>query len=635
MTAPYDVAGEKLLQAALEAAFSSPNVNGGRYLTFAVQRRGRVNESDLLLYCEQWYPLPQAKNQYDAFGYRPALGGPEDRSCIALHVGGAGVYIQGRGETVSCMAPIAACYSLGIPPDVGKQLPSSCLFWDGLEKFNQRRFAERPPTAAAAFIQLKHEKSYAPSIAAGPVTSRSVRMQKWTWNDVSEQQFGSAKSELTLRRFDKYRPVANVHEAESLIAEKVEEMDPSNSWVGTDMVHPHRICVGEFIWYMTQIWSDCSLTKCGTRWRPRSLPCGTDKGSIYLASSEGGGSKSICAIGKQYWVIAARPLMAACALKIDPEIAVLTPSFQVFWETVSCSPERARAIANPYRSGTSVIDCIVSQGMPAWATEADVADFNNEQFREVNAILEKQLFIQLQMFANRNGFWSGGSALPNVCLSKDDFIDWVCRWAPDSVVERTFRTRIRPGFLEKGGISMDDAGTYFAVETCNDSALAMLVILSAVMVGVAPETAALMPFANAFWDFVAGLESAASVKARRARLRHGRAEEVRHDDPARVAAKPDVSDREVKEIKSRMMAFKLSRFRHFSIEGTIRSLPRSIPGIEVVGDGEWVGINNPAGRISSDIVWTVQNVLMSRYTHIAKETISYIVESELGGMKKP
>ena len=540
MQGKFDVRAEEHLKAALHSAYSSANTNNGRYLSFRVQGpESSVTENRLFEYCTEWLPLTTDRPKYDTSGYRPLLAGEEDRSVVGLNIGGHQVYVQGRMETVMCLGPIAACFSLGIPPHIGRVLPSSAPFWDGLEKFRQIR--DRPPTTVPISGSGKRDMAFW-EMACQDDTAVTCRMisdyyslvrsrgsvawrqhAKKIWPDVFESKFSLAQEELILQPLDRFRPVDSERDADRLIEEQMEEMEKvkTNSWVCVEMAQMTRIRTGQFIWYMTQVWPDCVVTKCGTRWRPRVLPDGNDKGSMYLSSADSGatGSTTVCAIGKQYLLQALMPLMAACSLRIHPSVACRTASFTKFWQLVGSSGDLSRRLLNPFTEGSSCWS-VGADLNPAWASPQDKAEWEEGgQFEYENQLCTRMLQICLHTFVGTNGFWSGGDALPGVSLSRKDFVDWILLWEPDAYVEAVGRFRVRPSCLEKGGISIERGGAYFAIQTSNEPAIAMLVILAAVMAGVAPEIAALCRYAVPFWTLVEKLQSGHSVVSRRESLR--------------------------------------------------------------------------------------------------------------------
>jgi hypothetical protein len=171
------------------------------------------------------------------------------------------------------------------------------------------------------------------------------------------------------------------------------------------------------------------------------------------------------------------------------------------------------------------------------------------------------LLVNLHTFFNTNAFWSGGEALPDVSLSRKDFVDWIMLWEPDSVVESVGRFRVRPAFLDKGGISIERGGAYFAIQTSNEPAMALLVVLSAVMAGIPPEIAALCKFAYPFWDYVASRSSTAAVRDRRKSLRRLRDFKIGKSN----TVDPAPTDPLERFVKLRLLQFQSSKLSHLSV----------------------------------------------------------------------
>ena len=533
----YDVESERCLRFALDSAHAAPHTSGGRYAFFPIRTRTGPSEKQLIEYCSEWFSGRPGRGRVEVTGYRPFLASNEDRSLIGLH--SSGVYAQGRVDSVSSLSVIAACYSLGIPAAVGKRLPSSAPFWDAIERLGfVKQTGERPGTASHAFIQVKDKRKNFDA------TSSYKFKLPILWPDEAEQMYQASRRELTVQPFDRFRSVSSLAEADELIKMKMRAMEPSltNSYVCVELTHPLRIFVGEFIWFFTQVWPDCELTKCGTRWRPRCIPCGSLTGSVQLASSEsqtGGGSKCISAGGKRYLIQALMPLMAACSLKLDPQVAAKTESFRIFWSTMSADPSRIYRTESLERN--TVVDLAFFKRNHLWVSPEDRQFWHACNTASINSILEKQFFICLMIFNSRNGFWSGASALPHVQLTRDDFVDFVSGWTPDVCFESAGFLKARPAFLPKGGISMDESGKYFSIQTSNAGAIAMLIMLAAFLVGVPPHIAALCQYANLFWDYMQSLHSLEYVMDRRLQLLKG---QKSHTD-----------------LESRLLAFKLSSFK--------------------------------------------------------------------------
>ena len=497
----------------LRAAFADPNTNSGRYLCFSIQGM-RANDNELLGYCNEWLPVPLIK--FDVGGYRPALLCEDDRTAIQLNSGGGSVFIQGRMEAVVILAPVAASFALRIPPNIAKVLPCAVFFWDGLEKCNRLRptYSCRPPTTVPTGSRSKEKVWEVACQDKSAVTSDQIRnlyslnetvWLKKVWPDMCESRFQDAKTDLQLRPLSRYLNVST-DEANALISEKVASMiaSRSNAWVGVDMQYPARIFVGQFIYYFATVWPDCVLTKCGTRWRPRED--GYEKGSVYLTSPEDkvSGCKSLAAIGKVSFLHAWMPVMAACALQIDPLVAIKTRAFRDFFASVNSSPESSRLLSfDRFREGTWVSDCVGNSplSIPSWASPADIEDWKSSNFQIHHQVCKKQFYVLLHLMTHTNGFWSGGVALPGVSLSRSDFVDWVLMWEPDALVESVGRFRVRPSYLEKGGIGIEQGGAYFSLQTVSEPAVALLIILSSLMAGVPPPIAALCEYAIPFWDF--------------------------------------------------------------------------------------------------------------------------------------
>ena len=431
------------------------------------------------------------------------------------------------------LAPIAASFALGLEPRVAQLLPSTRYFWDGLEKYNRMGSLRRPPTAfdTSAGGKNKQEVWELASQDTTAVTSSQIlnyyaltanrESSAWKqharqiWPDAYESRFLDAKRDLQLKPLGRYLNVS-LAEAERLISEKANAMIASrtNSWCSIDMTYPNKIYVGEFIYYFTTIWPDCVLFKGGTRWRPRDD--GYEKGAVYLCSPEdySAGCVTIACIGKASLLHAWIPLMAACSLLIDPDVAAQTKAFAPFWESVGSSYASRRRLPNPYTAGRFVCESFVSN---PWTTEPDpMFEFENE-------LCTKLFYHNLHLLTHTNGFWSGGEALPGVSLSRNDFVDWAFLWEPDALVESVGRFRVRPVYLEKGGLGVEKGGAYFSVQTSNDPVLSMLIMLSAVQAGVPPAIAALCKFADPFWDFALARTSEEQVERRRDQLRQLRA----------------------------------------------------------------------------------------------------------------
>ena len=607
----YDELAERRLKEAIRAAYSAEHINSGRYVSFAVQGRVSVSEADLLRYCDEW--LPTARVRFDTNGFRPALVSDVDRTMIGTNTGGGSVYVQGRMEAVVVLAPIAAAFALGIAPSVAKVLPSTRYFWDGLEKYGRLHphYSTRPPTTLPDPSTGGKKELEVWELACqdkSAVTSKQIyeyfalssdrssvawgAHAKKIWPDSLEFRFAEAVRDLQLRPLARYLNPGSLAEANRLIARKVEEMMASrtNSWCGVDMSYPNRIHTGEFIFYLTSIWPDCVLTKCGTRWRPRVLPDGSEKGSVYLSSPEdknsGGGATSIACIGKVSLAHAWMPLMAACSLMIDPAVAARTEAFKIFWDSVASSFEASLTLPNPYRSGAFVSGQSTGSG---WATEADMADWNCEKFGFENDLCKRLFYLNLHILTNTSGFWSGGDALPGVSLSRNDFVDWIFLWEPDAYVESVGRFRVRPAYLEKGGIGVEKGGAYFSIQTSNDPAMAMLVILSSVMAGIPPAVAALCEFANPFWDFAfARTNSQPQIAARRNYLRQLRAFNVAGPVPRSVPSSsslvfdsPKIDLSEITgEITAKLRSFELCNQRSLVMAYNAKMGPQEIAQVE-------------------------------------------------------
>lgn len=530
----FDADAERLLRLALDAAKSASNKDGGRYAYFPDRGRIGLSEKRLIEYCSEWFPGRPGR-QFATQGYRPGLHSVEDRSLIGLH--SSGLYVQGRVDSVVCLSVIAACCSLGISSHTGKALPSSTAFWDAIDSFGVSNLVSesRPGTASRAFIAIDRSKS-----KIEPQKREFEFKLPFQWPDDSEQLYQKALREVTIQSFPKFRIVSCIAEADDLIKSKMRSMESSrtNSYVCVELSHPLKLLVGEFIWFFTCLWPDSALSNCGTRWRPR-----TTTGAVQLISSESvtGGSRGISASGKQFLIDAFMPLMAACSLFLDPRIAAKTDSFRVFWNTMSCDPPRFPDKFN--HSNETIIDYLYRSSN--WVSEKDTALWRRESFQEIDNVLKKQLYINLSIFQSSNGFWSGSNSLPFVKLSTNTFSDWVCAWTPDACIELIGSLRARPGFLPKGGISMDESGTYFSIQSSNEASLSMLIMLAAFVVGVPPEYAALSPYANPFWYFVASIHSDDYVRDRRSDLQQ------------RLVSEPPNK----RDIEARLLAFKLSSFR--------------------------------------------------------------------------
>ena len=576
-----DATADNYLRGSLKVAYEASNTNQGRYLSFRVQSGKVLTNRDLCCYASEWIPLTGERSKFDLHGYRPALANEDDRSHITLNVGGHQVIVQGRAESVMCLAPIAACFALGISSEVGKELPAAASFWDGLERFKKLHptYQSRPPTTinkkGLSYWELTCKDDTAITSAAvsnyysliqDKASSQWILHSRRIWPDVWESRCGAARAELTIQPPRKYKSVQSVEEADILIQGLVANMSRTMTCSYVDVVipQPSTITLGEFIYYFTQVWPDCVLTKCGTRWRPRVLPDGTEKGSVYLSGGckdSGSGAICIAAIGRKYLLESWMPVMAACALRIDPQIACGTDAFIILWSTIGSSYELSRSTPNPFKTGriVSASNC-PSLSVHDWCVDDDQVEWDT-QFTFENEICDKMLLVNLHTLFNTNAFWSGGEALPDVSLSRKDFVDWIMLWEPDSVVESVGRFRVRPAFLEKGGISIERGGAYFAIQTSDEPAMALLVVLSAVMAGIPSEIGALCKFANPFWDYIASRCSSAAVRDRRKSLRQLRDFKMGKTN----TLDPVLTDPVEKFVKLRLLQFQSSKLSHLSV----------------------------------------------------------------------
>jgi hypothetical protein len=450
MTVGFNASAEFCLSEALAVALETSRSTRGCNMCFPIRESHSVTPFSLINYCNDWVEIDSCHSEW-----RPRFS-PNDNTVIKLTARGL-IQVQGRNETVSALAVIAAGLANGIPAELAMHCPASSKFWDFIEQKHIQTSSGLPRPVTTFFPEKKEPLIPVPkTIISNPILDEStIQMMEKSITFLRESPVNLS-------------PVSSLWEANEFLSNSLDVvLSNKSSFLRTKMEYPHTITLGQLLLYCRIVWPDSQLYHLSTRWRPKNV-----RGGIFMTNG------CICIEGSERVRRGLAVVAAGLRIRLPPDLVRETESFTHSFLQLSLPRnafiEKGLGVAKlPETDKTINQDCGL---VDPYLGEKLLS----ERDKTISQVIE---YLRAE-FSKTSGQYCGCKTLGQIRWSEEEFVNHVLGWHSEAEIQTGSQLRYVPAGMPKGGLTYYYPGTRFSVQGSVEWLELLLPLLASLVCGM-------------------------------------------------------------------------------------------------------------------------------------------------------